>query len=77
MINPGLTELGLGGNGNLSAVPVFGGVIADSDNVGSVLSFLRAHTLGESGVEGIDIRIDIEEDVVRRNAILCSVWNER
>lgn len=55
MMNPGLTELGLGGNGNLSEVPVFGGVIADNERVGSALSFLRAHTLAEIGVDGADI----------------------
>ena len=53
MISSGWREPGLGGRGNLSEVPVLGGVKAESGRVGRVLGPLRrAPTLGERGVGG-------------------------
>lgn len=53
MISDGWRVLGLGARGNLSDVPVLGGVNAERGSVGRVLGPLRrTPTLGDLGVGG-------------------------
>ena len=64
MTSEGWRELGLGARGNLSDVPVLGGVKADMGSLGRAFGPLRrAPTLGDLGVGG-NAAVLIVDDVV-------------